>query len=113
MQDAPRENKLRLLMIYAATHPEKFESDKLAKLMEVTIYICFFLLPFTLYTFVLLYVAYIPPLYVFQLARLPSDDMNAVYNMRFLEGSSDTKKNSIVPFSLKFDVHKVYIYMVL
>ncbi|XP_024993886.1 SNARE-interacting protein KEULE-like isoform X1 [Cynara cardunculus var. scolymus] len=72
--DATRENKLRLLMIYAATHPEKFESDKLAKLME--------------------------------LARLPSDDMNAVYNMRFLEGSSDAKKNSIGAFSLKFDVHK-------
>lgn len=46
-------------------------------------------------------------LYVFQLARLPSDDMNAVYNMRFLEGSSDAKKNSIGAFSLKFDVHKV------
>ncbi|KVH95479.1 Sec1-like protein [Cynara cardunculus var. scolymus] len=62
--DATRENKLRLLMIYAATHPEKFET------------------------------------------RLPSDDMNAVYNMRFLEGSSDAKKNSIGAFSLKFDVHK-------
>ncbi|KAI3727528.1 hypothetical protein L6452_16144 [Arctium lappa] len=72
--DATRENKLRLLMIYAATHPEKFESDKLAKLME--------------------------------LARLPSDDMNAVYNMRYLEGSSEAKKNSIGAFSLKFDVHK-------
>ncbi|XP_023729929.1 SNARE-interacting protein KEULE isoform X2 [Lactuca sativa] len=72
--DAARENKLRLLMIYAATHPEKFESDKLAKLME--------------------------------LARLPQDDMSAVYNMRFLEGSSDSKKNSLAAFSLKFDVHK-------
>lgn len=39
MQDAPRENKLRLLMIYAATHPEKFDSDKLAKLMEVKLLI--------------------------------------------------------------------------
>nr|GMD75006.1 SNARE-interacting protein KEULE-like [Ipomoea batatas] len=50
LQDVTRENKLRLLMIYAAVHPEKFEDDKLAKLME--------------------------------LARLPQDDMNAVYNMR-------------------------------
>ncbi|KAJ8555659.1 hypothetical protein K7X08_013155 [Anisodus acutangulus] len=73
-QDVSRENKLRLLMIYAAVHPEKFESDKLSKLME--------------------------------LARLPQDDMNAVYNMRLLEGSADNKKSSLGPFSLKFDVHK-------
>lgn len=31
-----RESKLRLLMIYASIHPEKFESDKLSKLMEVS-----------------------------------------------------------------------------
>lgn len=73
-QDVTRENKLRLLMIYAAVHPEKFEGDKVAKLME--------------------------------LARLPQEDMNAVYNMRLLEGAPDGKKSSIVPFSLKFDVHK-------
>lgn len=36
LQDVTRENKLRLLMIYAAVHPEKFEDDKVAKLMEVT-----------------------------------------------------------------------------
>lgn len=72
--DVTRENKLRLLMIYAAVHPEKFEGDKISKLME--------------------------------LARLPHDDMSAVYNMRLLEGSSDTKKSSIGPFALKFDVHK-------
>ncbi|CAL4969519.1 unnamed protein product [Urochloa decumbens] len=30
-----RENKLRLLMIYAALNPEKFESDKSAKLMQL------------------------------------------------------------------------------
>nr|GMD34649.1 SNARE-interacting protein KEULE-like [Ipomoea batatas]GMD78581.1 SNARE-interacting protein KEULE-like [Ipomoea batatas] len=72
--DVTRENKLRLLMIYAAVHPEKFEDDKLAKLME--------------------------------LARLPQDDMNAVYNMRLLEAASENKKSSIVPFSLKFDVNK-------
>ncbi|CAL5437157.1 unnamed protein product [Camellia sinensis] len=33
-QDVTRENKLRLLMIYAACHPKKFESDKITKLME-------------------------------------------------------------------------------
>ncbi|XP_047337832.1 SNARE-interacting protein KEULE-like [Impatiens glandulifera] len=33
--DVTRENKLRLLMIYAACHPEKFEGDKLSKLMEL------------------------------------------------------------------------------
>lgn len=37
MQEVTRENKLRLLMIYAAVHPEKFEGDKLAKLMEVSL----------------------------------------------------------------------------
>ncbi|MCD7473058.1 hypothetical protein HAX54_014642 [Datura stramonium] len=73
-QDVTRESKLRLLMIYAAVHPEKFESDKLSKLLE--------------------------------LARLPQDDMNAVYNMRLLEGSTDNKKSSLGTFSLKFDVHK-------
>lgn len=73
-QDVTRESKLRLLMIYAAVHPEKFESDKLSKLLE--------------------------------LARLPQDDMNAVYNMRLLEGTTDNKKSSLGPFSLKFDVHK-------
>ncbi|CAK9173146.1 unnamed protein product [Ilex paraguariensis] len=72
-EDVTNENKLRLLMIYAAVYPEKFEGDKVAKLME--------------------------------LARLPPEDKNAVYNMRLLEGSSDTKK-SPTPFSLKFDVHK-------
>lgn len=45
--------------------------------------------------------------YAFQLARLPQDDMNAVYNMRLLEAAQENKKSSIVPFSLKFDVHKV------
>ncbi|CAA6664193.1 unnamed protein product [Spirodela intermedia] len=51
-QEATRENKLRLLMIYASIYPEKFEGDKGLKLM--------------------------------QLARLSSDDMNAVNNMKFL-----------------------------
>lgn len=72
-EDVSRESKLRLLMIYAAVYPEKFEDDKISKLME--------------------------------LARLPPEDMTAVYNMRLLEASSDTKKSSM-PFSLKFDVHK-------
>ena len=35
MQDASRENKLRLLMIYASIYPEKFEGDKGTKLMQV------------------------------------------------------------------------------
>ncbi|KAL7150163.1 hypothetical protein ABFS83_05G091400 [Erythranthe nasuta] len=73
-EDVSRENKLRLLMIYAAVYPEKFEDDKISKLME--------------------------------LARLSPDDRTAVYNMRLLEASSETKKSSIVPFSLKFDAHK-------
>lgn len=46
-------------------------------------------------------------LYKMQLARLPPDDATAIYNMRLLESSSDPKKSSSVPFSLKFDVHKV------
>ena len=35
MQVVSRENKLRLMMIYAALNLEKFESDKGAKLMQV------------------------------------------------------------------------------
>ncbi|KAA8521921.1 hypothetical protein F0562_012765 [Nyssa sinensis] len=77
-QDVTGENKLRLLMIYAAIYPEKFEGDKIAKLME--------------------------------LARLPPDDMKAVYNMRLLEGSADTKKNSNGAFSLKFDCSQEEAY---
>ncbi|XP_010918310.2 SNARE-interacting protein KEULE [Elaeis guineensis] len=34
-QDVTPENKLRLLMIYAAIYPEKFESDKGSKLMQL------------------------------------------------------------------------------
>lgn len=44
-----------------------------------------------------------------QLAKLPSDDMNAVNNMKLLAGA-DTKKRSIGAFSLKFDIHKVSIW---
>lgn len=73
-QNATPENKLRLLMIYAAVYPEKFEGDKAMKLM--------------------------------QLAKLSPDDMNAVHNMRLLEGSADSKKSSTGTFSLKFDVNK-------
>ncbi|CAA7400736.1 unnamed protein product [Spirodela intermedia] len=72
-QEATRENKLRLLMIYASIYPEKFEGDKGLKLM--------------------------------QLARLSSDDMNAVNNMKFL-GGSDSKKATGSGFSLKFDIQK-------
>jgi hypothetical protein len=35
MQGVSRENKLRLLMIYSAINPDKFESDKGTKLMQV------------------------------------------------------------------------------
>ncbi|KAK9154028.1 hypothetical protein Sjap_001508 [Stephania japonica] len=73
-QDATPEYKLRLLMIYAAVYPEKFEGDKGLKLM--------------------------------QLARLSPDDMNAVNNMRLLEGFTDSKKSSLGGFSLKFDAQK-------
>ncbi|CAI9281360.1 unnamed protein product [Lactuca saligna] len=34
-QDATDEQKIRLLMIYVATHPEKFETAKLAKILEL------------------------------------------------------------------------------
>ncbi|KAL8256067.1 hypothetical protein R6Q59_031134 [Mikania micrantha] len=68
-RDVTDEYKVRLLMIYAATHPKKFESGKLTKLME--------------------------------LANLSPDDMNAVYNMRFLQEAPETK-TSISAFSLKF-----------
>uniref|UniRef100_A0A1D1XCK2 SNARE-interacting protein KEULE n=1 Tax=Anthurium amnicola TaxID=1678845 RepID=A0A1D1XCK2_9ARAE len=72
-QNSTPENKLRLLMIYAALYPEKFEGDKGLKLM--------------------------------QLARLSSDDMNAVNNMKYF-GGPDSKKTSTVGFSLKFDIQK-------
>jgi len=35
LQETSPENKLRLLMIYAAVYPEKFEGDKGVKLMQV------------------------------------------------------------------------------
>ncbi|XP_019160516.1 PREDICTED: SNARE-interacting protein KEULE isoform X2 [Ipomoea nil] len=75
-QDITRENKLRLLMIYAAVHPEKFDDDKVAKLMEV---------------------AQLPEddmsaIYNMRLLEGSS--------------SSENKKSSSGSFSLKFDVHK-------
>ncbi|KAI3915711.1 hypothetical protein MKX01_015536 [Papaver californicum] len=73
-QDANRENKLRLMMIYSVAYPENFEGEKGQKLM--------------------------------QLAGLSHDDMNAVNNMRLLDGSSATEKNSTGVFSLKFDSQK-------
>ncbi|KAF3647413.1 Photolyase 1 isoform 1 [Capsicum annuum] len=73
-EDETRKSKLCLLMIYVAVYPEKLDSDKLSKLME--------------------------------LARLPQDNMNAVYNMRLMEGSTDNKKSSLGAFSLKFNIHK-------
>ncbi|XP_031280367.1 SNARE-interacting protein KEULE-like isoform X4 [Pistacia vera] len=41
-----------------------------------------------------------------KIAKLPPDDMTAVQNMRFLGGSSISKKNSVGTFALKFDIHK-------
>ncbi|XP_019709523.1 SNARE-interacting protein KEULE isoform X2 [Elaeis guineensis] len=73
-QDVSPENKLRLLMIYAAVSPEKFEGDKGVKLM--------------------------------QLAKLSSDDMNAVNNMRYLGGLATKKTSGGSKFSLKFDTQK-------
>ncbi|KAL7598517.1 hypothetical protein Lser_V15G21702 [Lactuca serriola] len=66
-QDAIDEQKIRLLMIYVATHPKEFETNKLAKILEVRIFF-FFLLQHYL---------------------LP-EDMKAIYNMRFLESAPDT-----------------------
>lgn len=73
-EDVSRENKLRLLMVYAGVNPEKFEGEKGSKLM--------------------------------QLARLSSDDMNAVKNMRLLAAPPETKKSSIGGFALNFDKKK-------
>ncbi|XP_074321521.1 protein transport Sec1a-like [Silene latifolia] len=70
-QDASVENKLRLLMIYASVHPDKFEGDKATKIM--------------------------------QLAKLSTEDMKSVKNMRLLAGSPDAKKKSSGNFSLTFD----------
>lgn len=46
-----------------------------------------------------------------QLAKLPPEDMNAVSNMRLLGGAPDTKKSSAGSFSLKFDIHKVKVFI--
>ncbi|KAL8109664.1 hypothetical protein AgCh_025681, partial [Apium graveolens] len=73
-EDVTSDNKLRLVMIYAAIYGDKFDRDKLKKLME--------------------------------LAKLSLEDMNVVYNMRMLDGSSDTKKTSTRPFTLKFNRNK-------
>lgn len=71
-EDMTAENKLRLLMIYAAIHPEKIDG---VKSLQWT-----------------------------QLARLSSDDMNAVKNMEYI-GAPISKKQS-GGFSLKFGTHK-------
>ncbi|WVZ76125.1 hypothetical protein U9M48_024124 [Paspalum notatum var. saurae] len=118
-----RENKLRLLMIYAALNPEKFESDKGAKLMQVNLLFKILLVHVKTFTFILtcannccsfhsvtwdqskdednptnIY------FFIAELAGLSADDMVAVNNMRCLCGP-DTKKSS-GGFTLKFDVHK-------
>ncbi|KAF3493466.1 hypothetical protein DY000_02057823 [Brassica cretica] len=41
-----------------------------------------------------------------KLAKLPSDDMSAVNNMRLLGSAVDAKKNTPGGFTLKFDLHK-------
>ncbi|KAI4315311.1 hypothetical protein L6164_028135 [Bauhinia variegata] len=41
-----------------------------------------------------------------QVARLTSEDMNAVSNLRLLGVQPDTKKSLTGPFALKFDMHK-------
>lgn len=41
VQDATRESKLRLLMIYAAIYPEKFEGEKGLKMMQVGLFVIF------------------------------------------------------------------------
>ncbi|KAL9415416.1 hypothetical protein AB3S75_043663 [Citrus x aurantiifolia] len=43
---------------------------------------------------------------IMKLARLQSDDITAVNNMRLLGGASDIKKSSTGAFSLKFDINK-------
>ncbi|XP_057827206.1 SNARE-interacting protein KEULE isoform X1 [Cryptomeria japonica] len=71
-EDITPENKLRLLMIYAAINPDKLAGEKGFQWK--------------------------------QLARLSSDDMNAVKNMSYL-GASVSKKHS-GGFSLKFGTNK-------
>lgn len=41
MQDATRENKLRLLMVLAAIYPEKFDGEKGQNLMKVVLLFLF------------------------------------------------------------------------
>lgn len=69
VQDITRENRLRLLMIFAAIHPDKFEGDKGTKLMQVAIffiYLIFFFVKFLrcrsiCYLLSLMLYAYISP----------------------------------------------------
>ncbi|KAK4487363.1 hypothetical protein RD792_006013 [Penstemon davidsonii] len=79
--DVYRENKLRLLMIYAAVYPEMFDDGKITELMDVS--------------------AFYHLIVQLTVARLSQDDRIAVYNMRLLEASSDTKRSSS-----NLDVHK-------
>lgn len=48
MQDASRENKLRLLMILAAIYPEKFEGEKGLNLMKVQFVLAWYRLNYNL-----------------------------------------------------------------
>ena len=123
MQDATRENKLRLLMILAAIYPEKFEGEEGHNIMKVFFFVSMLVFNFlTVLRSMSRAFAYLPGLILlrtfsmhitinclnfFQVVRLPQDDMNAVNNMRLLAGASETKKSSTGAFSLKFDIHKV------
>lgn len=53
LQDTKAEYKLRLMMIYAMVHPEKFEGDKATKLMQVSVCPNLAIKYTTLYSFIL------------------------------------------------------------
>ncbi|RCV32758.1 hypothetical protein SETIT_7G028800v2 [Setaria italica] len=126
--DVNRENKLRLLMIYASINPKKFGSEKGAKLMQFGatikavqcdngrefdnshgVHFCMSY-PYTLpqngrAERIIRSTNNILCSLLFQLAGLSADDIIAVNNMHCLHGP-DTKKSSVGSFTLKFDLHK-------
>ncbi|KAF6139314.1 hypothetical protein GIB67_021524 [Kingdonia uniflora] len=113
-QDTTSECKLRLLMIYAAIFPENFEGEEGLKLMKVvgnpftSMLFKVVMLPaaiFSFKSFIRIMALYLLVL-TFSLASLSPEDIKAVNNMRFLKGSSNTKKTSAVGFSLKFGVQE-------
>lgn len=50
--------------------------------------------------------------FIFQLAKLSPDDMNAVNNMTYLGGLATKKTSGGSKFSLKFDTQKVKFFKV-